>query len=138
MAMQAVELTKLREALRDYSTTYLGNDGLELHERFDLAESWRGNITIQNASAQGCYFLCDSCDALLYIGKASMGSSIGARVASHFLWNGSDLSPANPNWTASPVYLRTVVVSNPWEAGSLEEYLIHHLNPPFNVAGRTR
>lgn len=136
--MATPDVDRLGAALRAYAALYLGLRCLRLEPRVELHGFWEFNTNIQNADEPGCYFLFDADDRLLYVGKASMRSSIGARVASHFLWNGSALAPANPNWTASPVYLRTVVVSEPWEAASLEEYLIHHLNPPFNVAGRSK
>ncbi len=135
--MVGVDLDSLRQALVKYSQTYLGDRLLELSGKCDLHLSWRLNQTFENATAQGCYFLCDE-ETVLYIGKASMGNSIGARVSSHFVWNGHELFPVKANWIPTPIYLRTLVVSPAWEAASLEEYLIHHLNPPFNVAGRSK
>jgi len=135
--MAGVELDQLYTALAEYSQSYLGGRLLEVTDNFDLALSWRLNQTFENATEQGCYFLCDE-RAVLYIGKASMGSSIGARVSSHFVWNGSELRSSNPSWKTTPPYLRSVVVSKPWEAASLEEFLTYNLNPPFNVAGRSK
>ncbi|WP_146107596.1 GIY-YIG nuclease family protein [Porphyrobacter sp. HT-58-2] len=136
--MATPDVDRLGDVLRDYAALYLGRRCLTLEPRVELRGFWEFNTNIQNADEPGCYFLFDANDKLLYAGKASMRSSIGARVDAHFSWDGEELRPVNSAWRSAPVYLRTVVVSNPWEAASLEEYIIHHLNPPFNVAGRSK
>ena len=136
--MTMTDVDRLGAALQNYASRYLGGRPLKLEPRVDLHGFWEQNTSIQNADKPGCYFLFDTDDRLLYVGKASMRSSIGARVTAHFAWDGSQLKPVNSDWVLPPVFLRTVIVSVAWEAPSLEEYIIHHLKPKFNVAGNSR
>jgi excinuclease UvrABC nuclease subunit len=138
--MVSDDVSSIRAKLTNYSSDYLKGRALVLEEPFDLTKSWRDNITLQNAEYPGCYFLFDKDHRLLYIGKASMGSSMGARVASHFWWDkpAGELRATKVHWLASEKpakWLRTVVVKKAWEAPSLEEYLITKLQPPLNIAG---
>ena len=134
--MQESDVQRINTALAEYSATYFGNRVLCLSEKFDLVESWRENTTFTGAIEKGCYFIFDEAETLLYVGKASMGNSIGARVVSHMGWDGTKLSLVKGLPTHTPRYLRTVSLACPWEAPSLEEFLICKLHPPVNKAGR--
>jgi excinuclease UvrABC nuclease subunit len=75
---------------------------------------------------------------LLYIGKASGRHFLGGRIASYFRWTDRQSKTglcAGGDWTSVPSYVQTIKVHQPYEAPSLEEYLIQELRPSDNVRG---
>jgi excinuclease UvrABC nuclease subunit len=89
--------------------------------------------------SQGVYFIFGSGVRLLYVGKASMGSCIGARLSSHFLGTGpKGCRVVNPYWSEEPRFVASLAVPEgmAYEAPALEEYLIAQLSPPDNTYGR--
>jgi hypothetical protein len=92
-----------------------------------------------NAARQGVYLIFGGSGRLLYIGKASMNSSMGGRLAHWFhydtSWRGCRV--VHPGWSERPAYLATIAVPRDmgFEAPALEEYLIKRLNPLDNAIG---
>ena len=119
----------VREALAEYECRY-GLWKLKLTEPYHISDQW--NEYFPNTVSAGCYFFYDEDGILLYIGKASLKSNSGLRVGSYFRKEEGKPVPKD-SW--KPVYLQTVAVEHPWEACSLEEYLIERLQPPGNLRG---
>ncbi len=87
------------------------------------------------AKATGCYFIFDTEDRLLYIGKASLKSTIGRRLSTYFRWGVGGLKLQHSGWSEGkePTFVRAVSVAEPYQAASLEEYLIDRLQPSQNT-----
>jgi hypothetical protein len=86
--------------------------------------SWEGTAISYKA---GCYALYSGAGELLYIGKASNSKSVESRLVR---------SRYNPvTWDPAPAFVQIVEVSEPFEAPSLEEFLITELQPRFNDRG---
>lgn len=92
----------------------------------------------------GIYFILDEARRIIYIGKASANSSIGARLATYFEDNGE----ANRPWristageklkTYSPDAVAVITFSDysfSWIVPALEEFLIKELKPVANTLG---
>jgi excinuclease UvrABC nuclease subunit len=86
----------------------------------------------------GVYFILDQNLGVRYVGKASHQLAIGGRLRNYFV-SGPQQSCAvvHTNWSAPPRFVVTVAVpvDAPFEASSLEEYLIDVLQPPDNTLG---
>ena len=122
---------RLLEAVRKYEQIYRHPD----RPAFDVSEpmsagdkdvkgDWEGTGASFRA---GCYVLFSAMGALLYVGKASHGRTVGNRLV-RFRYQGS-------GWVEPPAYVRIIVVSEAFEAPSLEEFLIRELRPPVNKQG---
>lgn len=127
-------LAKAKGHIEDYCHRYnISTDSTTC----DLAsDSWK-NGTIPFATDAGCYLFYSESGDLLYIGKASLMSSLGARIASYY-GRAPDYPLKHSGWTSSPSYLLIVKMNEPWEAPSLEEYLIAKLQPCDNDRGILR
>lgn len=92
-----------------------------------------------NAGQAGVYAFFDDNAELIYVGKSSMNSSLGARLGAYFRFgDGGRCELAGGDWRRLPRLVVTVGVpdSMTWEAPALEEFLIQELGPPLNVQGR--
>lgn len=97
-----------------------------------------------NNEKKGIYLIFGKGYELLYVGKASANSSVGARLSSYFQYNVSDKSCSIVErsdwraWSSPPKYVLTIAVPNElsFEAPALEEYLIASLKPPDNRNAR--
>ncbi|QDV07257.1 hypothetical protein Poly30_27760 [Planctomycetes bacterium Poly30] len=105
-------------------------------ERFDLRCEEAAKTTWPNADSAGVYALLDESGAVLYIGKASMGASVGGRVFCHVAGGGAKFVAREGFGDVR--WLRTVGVeeSRRFIAPAIEEFLIDLLQPPLNRAGR--
>ena len=88
--------------------------------------SWHKQI---EAGGPGCYAAYAADGTLLYVGKASYRKRIGDRLFVHF-------EVTKPAWVKHVAHILFVPVTQPFEAPSLEEYLIYELRPVFNAVGR--
>jgi hypothetical protein len=122
---------RLQKALSAYGDSH-GID-LECSGLYHLRDEWVRNY-FPFAESPGCYLIFDEELRLLYIGKASLNNSMGARIATHLKRDRatSEISFVHPDGT-NPFYLQTVKVNKAYQAPSLEEYLIGELQPPRNV-----
>jgi excinuclease UvrABC nuclease subunit len=128
------DAARIQACINEYCRTYAISPPPELSAAYDLDSAWLTE-SIPNAERQGCYFIFDRAGGLLYLGKASLGSTIGRRVATYFFWDkaGERLAYRHSGWTREPALLRTASVVNAYEAASLEEYLIGELRPCDNT-----
>lgn len=99
----------------------------------DLSGKWPDSWP--NGSKKGVYLVLNEKMELLYIGKASMNSAIGARLSAWF--PGTKNCKVNGQWTEEPTFLATIPVPDqtPFLAAALEEFLIGKFNPSDNTHG---
>ena len=83
------------------------------------------------AAVAGCYAAYTINGTLLYVGKASHRRTMGQRLYAHF-------EVSKWPWVPSVAYVQFVEVSQPFEAPSLEEFLIADLQPRYNSVGIRR
>jgi excinuclease UvrABC nuclease subunit len=87
----------------------------------------------------GIYFVFGSEGQLLCVSKASMNSSMGARLSHWFkMERPSGRCAVVHGWTERPAYIATLPIPADltFEAPAIEEYLIGRLNPPDNGGAR--
>lgn len=86
----------------------------------------------------GVYFVFGREMNLLYVGKASMNSCLGARLSSWFCGSCESNCKVQGTWTERPYFVQCLAMPPglTFEAPALEEWLIGRLNPPDNTAGR--
>ena len=148
-----MDYLKIKRAIEGYCKEFRRNDlpPLQVLEglydlfpdrggRLDAVFAWPSTYK-QNGA--GVYCLFDARGALLYIGKASMGSNLGFRLNKYFQYqkDGSkNCRFIKEDWLVEPEYLMTIEVPRgiEFEAASLEEYLIRKLNPPQNKQGKSK
>jgi Predicted 3'-5' exonuclease related to the exonuclease domain of PolB len=122
---QAEKLTRnVEEYCKRYRHPLLENFKVHSHH---LESWWHTDVS----SRCGCYAIYTESGELLYIGKASNSASVGSRLAAH-------LRHVDPAWMPAPAFVQIVEVCEPFEAPSLEEYLIRELQPRFNDRGINR
>ncbi len=91
-----------------------------VHGMFALGTLWKSD----SATGPGCYIIYDKEGALRYVGMSL--SRVGNRVSTHF----SASTQQSPFWLLGPAhYIDIVGVFRPWEALSLEGYLIEGTGP---------
>jgi excinuclease UvrABC nuclease subunit len=131
---ELLDSPKVQQAIDDYCRKYAIQPSFPLSEPYHLAREWKAK-TIPHADRCGCYFFYDEEGHLLYIGKVSLSHTLGRRTTHYFRWDAeaSVPVPKDSGWTAPPAWLQTLCVNEPYEAPSLEEYLIHRLRPPSNT-----
>ncbi|MFV0211427.1 GIY-YIG nuclease family protein [Empedobacter falsenii] len=86
----------------------------------------------QHNGRYGVYFILDSEDTIIYIGKAN---NIGKRLGNYFKYDSNkNCEIIHENWSKKPKYLLTVAVPNKtwFECLALEEYLIWEISPIDN------
>jgi hypothetical protein len=104
---------------------------------YDLTHDWNPNEEWPNSREAGVYVITDESLEVLYIGKASNKSSIGSRLGTYFRNDRkTGLCEVIHSWKKPPQYIYTIVAKNPFQAPSLEEYLIHKCDPTDNTVGR--
>jgi hypothetical protein len=139
-------LAQVRRYLDEYQEKYRrpGLPGLELRGMYalfpeegvpDFVES-RWNDPYPNADRKGVYLIFARTGLLLFIGRASMGASIGGRLGTYFAGK-KECRLLSTDWTERPAYIATIAVPQgmSFEAPALEEYLIRCLNPCDNSLG---
>lgn len=95
--------------------------------------------TWPNSDKAGIYAFLDRELNVVYIGKSSMNSFLGARLSSYCGYGEEKICELkHSTWTIQPRYVWTVGVADDlsFEAPALEEYLIMRLKPVDNVAGK--
>lgn len=139
-------LAQVRGCLDEYQAKYRRPDlpSLELSGLYalfpeeglaDFVEShW--NDPYPNADREGVYLLFGRTGMPLYVGKASMGASIGGRLGTHFAGT-KECRLLSTDWTERPTYVATIAVPEgmSFEASALEECLIKSLRPSDNKLG---
>lgn len=139
-ALKAAERS-VRTAVEDYCKLH-GIGAFSFSEVYDLQNDWFKS-TFPNSGRAGCYVFYDETGKLVYIGKASLNSNLGFRIGTYFHRDKvRDVTEPRPGqkWKTPlpPRYLQTIPVDEPYQAPSLEEYLILKLQPPGNTSGIVR
>ena len=98
--------------------------------RFTWADNW------PFSERAGVYFVYSESFDLLYIGKSSNNQCLGKRLYCWF--GGGDTCVPVGTWSQPPRFVVTIAVpdESPFEAPSLEEYLVRKLQPPDNTHGK--
>ena len=127
---------RLEKCVQEYCRLYGISDAFQISEPWDIEAGYQHNLQFPDHAATGCYAIYSKDEELLYIGKASLNHTLGGRLDSHFM---GVRSPApgrtkDNKWETlpPPKYIRTIRVREPFEAPSLEEYLIRELGPLAN------
>ena len=112
---------RLRQRVEKYcaSERHPALDRFSVHGPFKYRDLW--NPAPQRfLERPGCYAIYGVGGELRYIGMSI--TNVGSRIASHF----SGPTQRAEFWTSGPVatFVEIIEVTNPWEARSLEEYLI--------------
>jgi len=142
-------LAPVRRCLDEYQEKYrrAGLSALELRGMYalfpeegvaDFVEShW--DDPYPNADREGVYLMFGRSGTLLFVGKASMGATIGGRLGTYFAGK-KECRLLSTDWTERPTYVATIAVAEgmSFEAPALEEYLIQRLAPCDNKLGTTR
>jgi hypothetical protein len=127
------DITKARETIDTYCRKYAISPLFKMSDPYELtAENWTNAIPFPNDA--GCYFFYAADGSLLYVGKASLTNDLAGRVTSYFQTRGGFLLEKY-QWNTPPACVITLKVNHPYEAPSLEEYLIEKLQPPENSVG---
>ena len=139
-------LTQVIRYLDEYQEKYRRPDlpALELRGMYalfpeeglaDFVESGWGD-PFPNADSKGVYLIFGRTGMLLYVGKASMGATLGGRLGTHFAGT-KECRLLSHDWTERPAFVATIAVPEgmSFEAAALEEYLIKCLSPGDNKLG---
>ena len=94
---------------------------------------FRWNDEYPNADRSGVYLIFGRAGRLLYIGKASLGATIGGRLGTNFAGTAGCRLLSN-DWTERPTYVATIATPDNmgFEASALEDFLIGRLRPSDN------
>ncbi|MCH7807307.1 MAG: GIY-YIG nuclease family protein [Proteobacteria bacterium] len=130
---------KFKAKVKEYQIKQLNlkETKFKISDPFDLVEDW--DCYYPFCDEPGIYAIFDEKWNLLYIGKASNNSSIGARLGTYFKNDEEgNYKPVDSikSWGGEPHYIIAVSVCKPFEAPSLEEYLIYNLDPKSNKVGK--
>lgn len=142
MGEAIVTVRKLQAAIDEYCKKWRkpGLSEIKLSAVYDLIDDWNDGNPWPNPGDTGIYAILDANKKLLYLGKASMGSSIAKRLSAWFKYRPDRSFRTNPRhtWNHKPFFVVSAAVDKeaPWEASALEEFLIHKLDPPENSKGR--
>ncbi|MGV3659869.1 MAG: hypothetical protein ACO1TE_06785 [Prosthecobacter sp.] len=133
-ALDHYNATYRREGLREWEW----GQQLDLHldeRRDELTLCWKDSWP--HGDRAGVYFVFAQDEHLLYVGKASMGSCMGARLSSWFQGSCDEICKIRGTWSDRPAHVRTLAVADEmrFEAAALEEFLINKLCPPDNCVG---
>jgi GIY-YIG catalytic domain len=131
---QAFSTERLERQVSEYCVRYGIAPVFPISPLWNIEDGYQGNLQFPYTGATGCYAIYSQDGKLLYIGKASLNHTLGGRLDSYFMGVRSS-APGAPkgNWNSPPKYIQTVQVNEPFEAPSLEEYLILKLQPCENA-----
>lgn len=128
MTLESEDVLRLQASVEHYCAQHRHPERPKfiVHSIHTLS-SWEGTAP---SYKPGCYVLYSTQGELLYIGKASNTKSVGSRLV-RFRY-----TPVT--WQPAPAFAQIIEVPEPFEAPSLEEFLIHDLQPRFNDRGIKR
>lgn len=110
----------------------------KISDPFDLVEDW--DSYYPHFDKPGIYAIFDAKEKIIRIGKASNYNSIGARLGTYFKNDEEGkcktISPEILKTKMAPKFIIAVAVNEPFQAPSLEEYLIKEFDPPANLVGK--
>jgi hypothetical protein len=142
--MLKVETEKARCAIEVYCKLHAISPTFPLSEPDEIQALYKENRPFPYHLGTGCYMFYDQSGVLLYVGKVSGSNSMSSRLAGYFRWGKNEVGkrshvvPFHSGWTSVPVWVQVVRVHEPYQAPSLEEYLIRELRPSDNDRLKTR
>ena len=91
------------------------------------------------ATLPGVYVVYDGHNRLVYIGKASLDATLGARLGAHFSKGSDGLAKGPQGWEGAK-HVRTIPVPrvHAFEAPAIEEYLLGRLTTKMNERGQKK
>lgn len=138
-------LKKTKELLAEYGKLYRNpvlepftmSDLYDLYPDFDSKDRYIWPKDWPHYDSAGVYVILDEKQQVAYVGKASMGSWIAARLGTYFGKDDNGRCRLKHNtWKLEPKYVAVIPTPNRFEAPALEEYLITELQPPDNKVGK--
>jgi hypothetical protein len=134
--VKMINADTLQSKITWYCETYNILPIFKLSEPYDVDSVSKEQYP--NSDRQGCYAIFTASDELLYIGKASNYNVMGFRLGAIFHRNADKTAyVARGDFGGKkPQIIRTIPVNKPYEAPSLEEFLIRELQPPCNTIGK--
>ena len=141
---------ELMNALVDYESKYRHPllSGFDVGKLYDIYPEKGNQDTLVGYSwpekwpyndRAGVYAFLDENLEVLYIGKSSMNNSLGSRLGKYVRYNSQKRCELNNHnlWKGEPRYVVTIAVpdTSRFEAASLEEYLISHIQTTDNKNG---
>jgi hypothetical protein len=114
--------SQLHEYVAEYSKHYRNPELPRFAIYAHTMSSWHGT---PESAEPGCYVYYSQQGEPLYVGKASLDTSIGLQLAVH------DHVPHAP-WREKAASVLMIITPDEVEAPSLEEYLIGRLHPSGN------
>lgn len=147
--MLGVMLAEVKRCLNEYEENFRhpGLPPLELKGMYalfpeegamDSVESQWGE-PYPNADRMGVYLVFGQTGTLIYVGKASLGTTIGGRLGTYFAGK-KECRLLTTDWAERPAYIATIAVppDSSFEAAALAEYIIERLRPVDNELGLPR
>jgi len=132
--------TEIANQVLEYSSKYRGPalGALEFSRLYELEPDgtgdfygWPKDVWPHNGKP-GVYLLLGKAMDLRYVGSAR---DVGKRLAAHFQYREDRGCRIVGNWIRRPYFILAVRVTEPFEALSLEQYLISTLSPAENKRG---
>ncbi len=126
--LQPFHLGRVRDLVRRYSVDNRSPTAASFTT--ECHPIWRLEAST-GLGGPGVYILSDPRFIPLYLGKASVRSTIGARIR-------TKVRHQPPHWGEDWIYNAIIIrVGRPYEAPSLEEFLLGEIPTKYNVQGRT-
>lgn len=88
---------------------------------------WKGWWQSEESFQPGCYIIYAHNGEPIYLGKASLKATMGSRLAAHERSKDS-------RW-ADAAFVQMIIVGEPFEAPSLEEFLLNKMSTRENLVG---
>jgi hypothetical protein len=131
------DVEKVTAAVRTYCSKYsISVFEISSEQRINDLRQRKKNVEWPHGDQSGCYAMYDGSKNLLYIGLAG---HIASRLNSWFRYKEREdaqmpwTSYAVGTWQTQPVFLQTIKTHEPYEAPSLEAFLIAKLDPCENI-----
>jgi hypothetical protein len=126
----------LESRVVEYCRRYGISPAFKISEPFDVERDLKAQYP--NSDSAGCYAVYTASYELLYIGVAANSNVIGLRLGDIWRLNADKTAVVSKkDWDKKPQIVRTipVPVDRPYEALSLEGFLIQELQPQYNKVG---
>ena len=128
-------IRQLDSKVNEYCACYSIRPRFELSDLYNIQTLYDETQSWPHHLHAGCYVLYSTDRKLLYVGKAV---KLGRRLSNHFRLDEmrNAVTPPWERWSSAPRLVQAIKVNKFYEASSLEEFLIHELDPPDNSLGR--
>ncbi len=116
---------EIEELMKDYCLTQRHPDLPPfVFGQHQTRTNWEGTDLSYKA---GCYVIFNRAEEAIYIGKASFKATMGTRLKAHN-------RKKDDKWNEA-VFVRMIEVTQPFEAPSLEEFLLNRITTKYNKVG---